>query len=172
MIALDNAFKEIIPSSHLYLPVFYKKLKTVKNSIFSLIFEWSRFFPGNPAVSRSIVYYPLSSCQIFWKSQGGKYHNFLWWTIFCPYAPLKWRTVTCSGTWLHFRTLLTSSTSSTSLTSGLIWSQKFGHNLWHHDANYLKAPCASLRVMTSRSTTSSCTFGSWNRTLSLSTFHY
>ena len=43
-----------------------------------VIIEWSRFFLGNPALSRHPTHCPLSSCQVFWKSQCGKYHNFLW----------------------------------------------------------------------------------------------
>ena len=43
-----------------------------------VIIEWSRFFLGNPALSRHPTHCPLSSCQVSAKSQCGKYHNFLW----------------------------------------------------------------------------------------------
>ena len=48
---------------HLYLPVFYKKLKTVKKSIFCIIFEWSGFFPEKRAVLPFIIYHGLTLCQ-------------------------------------------------------------------------------------------------------------
>ena len=43
-----------------------------------VIIEWSRFFLGNPALSRHPTHCPLSSCQKSKKTIDGKYHNFLW----------------------------------------------------------------------------------------------
>ena len=40
--------------------------KTLKNGCFwhcIVIIEWSRFFPGNPAVSLFFLYHPLTSCK-------------------------------------------------------------------------------------------------------------
>ena len=75
-----QGFPKMTSVFHLYLSVFYKKLKTVEKSIFSIIFEWSRVFPENPAVSGTPTHHPLSLCQKSKKSLDRKYHNFLWWT--------------------------------------------------------------------------------------------
>ena len=58
-----QGFSKISSVFHLYLPVFYKKIKTVEKSIFCLIFEWSGVFQENQAVSGTPTYYPLSLCQ-------------------------------------------------------------------------------------------------------------
>ena len=63
-----QGFSKMTSVFHLYFSVFYKKLITVKKSIFFIIFEWSRFFPENPAVYCRIVWCPLSLCQISKKS--------------------------------------------------------------------------------------------------------
>ena len=68
----------------------YSRLQKYRNLIFAgpEIFHRLRrrfrnywmiqIFPA--ALSRHPTHCPLSSCQIFWKSQCGKYHNFLWLT--------------------------------------------------------------------------------------------
>ena len=63
MIVLDSAFQNIKTVFKMTFNFFYKKLKTVEKSIFSIIFEWSRVFPENPAVSGTPTHHPLSSCQ-------------------------------------------------------------------------------------------------------------
>ena len=81
MIALDSAFQNIIPVFPGKIKILTSGSKSTEKTRFRhvfVIFEWSGFFPGNPAVSGTPTHHPLSSCQIFWKSQGGKYHNFLW----------------------------------------------------------------------------------------------
>ena len=80
MIALDSAFQHIIPVCPGKIKKFYKKFKNCRKIHVSVIIEWSGFFPGNPALSLRPTHHPLSSCQKFWKSVSGKYHNFLWTT--------------------------------------------------------------------------------------------
>ena len=63
-----QGFSKMTSVFHLYFSVFYKKLITVKKSIFFIIFEWSRFFPEKPALYCRIVWCPLSSCRISKKS--------------------------------------------------------------------------------------------------------
>ena len=63
-----QGFSKMTSVFHLYFSVFYKKLITVKKSIFFIIFEWSRFFPGKRALYCRIVWCPLSLCQISKKS--------------------------------------------------------------------------------------------------------
>ena len=49
---------------HLYLPVFYKKLKTVKKSIFFIIFEWSWFFLDLRSFALLRIHNCLFACAI------------------------------------------------------------------------------------------------------------
>ena len=112
------SFQKIILSGSLSCLNFRQNsIMCQKLHVFVLI-EWSGFFPENPAVLRSSVYRGLTSCQKFWKSVRGKYPVYTFGNFDSPQGEKsKLPTVTCSGTWLHFRTFLT---SSTSLTSGLL----------------------------------------------------
>ena len=74
-----QGFPNLTSVFHLYFYVFYKKLKTVKNSDFSNVvarYGATRFFTENPAVLGNFVHAPLSSFQKAKKSIDGKYHNF------------------------------------------------------------------------------------------------
>ena len=58
-----QGFPKMTSVFQLNIYVFYKILKTVKNSIFCIIFEWSRFFPEKRAVLPFIIYHGLTLCQ-------------------------------------------------------------------------------------------------------------
>ena len=71
MIALDSAFQNIIPVFPEKIKILTSGSKSTEKTHFRHVFvnfEWSGFFPGNPAVYRHTVYYPLSSCQKSLKS--------------------------------------------------------------------------------------------------------
>ena len=85
MIALDSAFQHIIPVCPGKIKKFYKKFKNCQKIHVLVIIEWSGFFLGNRALSLPPTHHPLSSCQFFWKSVGGKYHSFLWLTNYYYY---------------------------------------------------------------------------------------
>ena len=89
-----QGFSKMTSVFYFYFSVFYKKLITVKKSIFFIIFEWSRFFPENPAVYCRIVWCPLSLCQISKKFLERLPRTFCDeltnQPTFSLYAPLQW----------------------------------------------------------------------------------
>ena len=76
MIALDSAFQHIIPVCPGKIKKFYKKLKNCQKIHVFVIIEWSRFFPGNPALSVFSLYGFWTSCKVSLNSYDGKYLNF------------------------------------------------------------------------------------------------
>ena len=81
MIALDSAFKEIIPSSHLYLPVFYKKLKTAKNTFSPILNDpdFSRVIRPCTVTQFTILYHHAKN---LWNPKMGSMITFSWRSTF------------------------------------------------------------------------------------------
>ena len=71
MIALDSAFQNIIPVFPGKIKILTSGSKSTEKTHFRHVFanfEWSGFFPGNPASTFFLVYHCLTSCQKLLKS--------------------------------------------------------------------------------------------------------